>query len=60
MMVETEGEDVMNSYMVEVTKVDEIPFEDTLPEIIQEVLTDLKTVYGEEGIKEIAKKFWGI
>lgn len=60
MMVETDGENVANSYMVDVVKVDEIPFEDTIPEVIQEVLMDLKNIYGEEGVKDIASKFWGV
>ena len=60
MMVETEGEEVTNSYMVDVTKVDEVPYEDTLPETIKEMLHDIKEVYGEEGVRKIAETFWGI
>ena len=60
MMIETEGEDVVNSYMVDVVKVDEIPYEDTIPEVLQEVLRDIKEIYGQDGVKEIAANFWGI
>ena len=60
MMIETEGENVVNSYMVDVVKVDEIPYEDTIPEVLQEVLRDIKEIYGQDGVKEIAANFWGI
>ena len=60
MMIETEGDDVLNSYMVDVTKVDEIPYEDTLPETLKEMLRDIKNVYGEEGVRKIAETFWDI
>ena len=60
MMIETDGDEVVNSYMVDVVKVDEIPYEDTIPDVIQEVLRDIKEIYGQEGVKEIAANFWGI
>jgi hypothetical protein len=60
MMIETDGEEVVNSYMVDVVKVDEIPYEDTIPKVLQEVLRDIKEIYGQEGVKEIAANFWGI
>ena len=60
MMIETDGDEVVNSYMVDVVKVDEIPYEDTIPDVIQEVLRGIKEIYGQEGVKEIAANFWGI
>ncbi len=60
MMIETDGEEVVNSYMVDVVKVDEIPYEDTIPEVLQDVLRDIKEIYGQDGVKEIAANFWGI
>lgn len=60
MMIESNDADILNSYMCEVRKVPEIPCEDTIPQGLAEMLTDLKEAYGEEGCAALAKKFWGI
>ena len=60
MIIEEDGEEIMNSYMAVVTKVPEISVEDTLPDALKEMLEDMKTVYGDEGVKLLAAKFWDI
>ncbi len=61
MMIETnDNEEILNSYMCEVNRVQEIPCEDTIPEALGEMLSDIKEAYGEEGCAALAKKFWGI
>ena len=60
MIIENRGEEIANSYMCDVVKVDEIPVDDTLPDALQEVLEEIKDLYGEEGVKAIAEKVWDI
>lgn len=60
MMIETENGEVVNSYMCAVSKVEEIPCEDTIPEALAEMLEDIKTAYGDDGCAALAKHFWGI
>ncbi|MBR4106630.1 MAG: hypothetical protein IKK52_04935 [Alphaproteobacteria bacterium] len=58
MMIEQNGEDIVNSYMCDVTKVDEIPVDDTLPDALYDMLEEIKAIYGEEGVKLLAEKVW--
>ena len=60
MMIEMNGEEIANSYMCDVVKVDEIPVDDTLPETLAKMLDEIRDVYGEEGVKAIAEKVWKI
>lgn len=60
MIIEMNDEEVANSYMCDVVKVDEIPVDDTLPETLAQMLDEIKDVYGEEGVKVIAEKVWKI
>lgn len=60
MMIEEDGEDIVNSYMAVVTRVPEISVEDILPEALKEMLEDMRTVYGDEGVRLFADKFWDI
>ncbi|MDR1026081.1 MAG: hypothetical protein LBL47_01655 [Lactobacillus sp.] len=60
MMLEEEGEEIVNSYTVEVRKVDKVPFEDTLTEDLYELMLDLRDVYGEEGVERISKELWEV
>ena len=60
MMIEMNGEEVANSYMCDVVKVDEIPVDDTLPDTLAQMLEEIKDVYGEEGVKAIVEKVWKI
>lgn len=60
MMIEMNGEEVANSYMCDVVKVDEIPVDDTLPDTLAQMLDEIKDVYGEEGVKAIVEKVWKI
>ncbi len=60
MMIEMNGEEIANSYMCDVVKVDEIPVDDTLPDTLAQMLEEIKDVYGEEGVKAIVEKVWKI
>ena len=60
MIIEMNGEEIANSYMCDVVKVDEIPVDDTLPDALYEMLEEIKDVYGEEGVKAITEKVWKI
>ncbi len=60
MMIEMNGEEVANSYMCDVVKVDEIPVDDTLPDTLAQMLEEIREVYGEEGVKAISEKVWKI
>ena len=60
MMIEMDGEEVANSYMCDVVKVDEIPVDDTLPDTLYQMLEEIKDLYGEEGVKAISEKVWKI
>lgn len=60
MFIETEGENILSSYMAVVTKVSEIPADDTLPDSLKDMLEDIKSIYGEEGVKVLAEKLWDI
>lgn len=60
MIIESNDEDIVDSYMCEVNKVAEIPCEDTIPQALGEMLADIKEAYGEEGCAALARKFWGI
>lgn len=60
MMIEMKGEEIANSYMCDVVKVDEIPVDDTLPDALVEMLEEIRDVYGDEGVKAIVEKVWNI
>ena len=60
MMIEMNGEEIVNSYMCDVVKIDEIPVDDTLPDTLYQMLEEIKEVYGEEGVKAISEKVWKI
>lgn len=60
MMIEMNGEEIANSYMCDVVKVDEIPVDDTLPDTLAQMLEEIREVYGEDGVKAIAEKVWKI
>lgn len=60
MIIESGDADIIDSYMCEVSRVPEIPCEDTIPQALKEMLSDLKEAYGEEGCAALARKFWGI
>lgn len=60
MMIESKGEEIINSYMVSVTKVPLLPYEDTMTDTLREILEDIKEVYGQEGVERIASEVWGI
>ena len=60
MVIEEQGEEIINSYMIAVRKVEKIPFEDTLTEDLVELMQDLKDVYGEEGVERISKELWEV
>lgn len=60
MMIEMNGEEIVNSYMCGVVKIDEIPVDDTLPDTLYQMLEEIKDVYGEEGVKAISEKVWKI
>ena len=60
MMIEMQGEEVINSYMCQVTRVPEIPVEDTLSDTLHNMLEEVKEVYGEEGVRALAQKVWNI
>ena len=60
MMIEMQNEDVVNSYMCQVTRVPEIPVEDTLSDTLHNMLEEVKEVYGEEGVPALAQKVWNI
>ena len=59
-MIEMNGEEIANSYMCDVVKVDEIPVDDTLPDTLYQMLEEIKDLYGEEGVKAISEKVWKI
>lgn len=58
MIIEDDGDEVVNSYMTAVTKVPEIPAADMLPDAVFDMLVDLRDIYGEEGTRIIAEKIW--
>ena len=58
MMIEMKGEEIANSYMCDVVKVDEIPVDDTLPDALVEMLEEIRAVYGDEGVRAIVEKVW--
>ena len=60
MIIEMDGEEVANSYMCDVVKIDEIPVDDTLPDTLHQMLDEIKDLYGEEGVKAISQKVWKI
>ena len=60
MVIEQEGEEIVNSYMCPVSRVDEIPVDDTLPDTLYAMLEEIKEFYGEEGVKAITEKVWKI
>ena len=60
MIIEVDGEEIVNSYMASVTIIPEIPAIDTLPDSLVDVLNDMRDVYGEEGLKLIAEQIWEI
>ena len=60
MMIEMNGEEIANSYMCDVVKVDEIPVDDTLPDTLAQMLEEIRDAYGDEGVKAIAEKVWNI
>lgn len=55
MIIEQKGEEILSSYMIDIHKVDNIPYEDTLTQTLQELLLDLKSVYGKEGLERIIR-----
>lgn len=55
-----EEDDIAQSYMCDVTKVDEIPVDDTLPDALYDMLEEIHDVYGDEGVKAITEKVWKI
>jgi len=55
MIIEQKEEEILNSYMVDIVKVDNIPYEDTLTETLQELFNDLTNIYGVEGLDRIVK-----
>lgn len=60
MMIEMNGEEIANSYMCDVVKVDEIPVDDTLPDTLAQMLEEIRDVYGDEGVRAIVEKVWNI
>ncbi|MBR1825744.1 MAG: hypothetical protein IJ770_04065 [Alphaproteobacteria bacterium] len=60
LIIESSEEDIKNSYMCTVSKVDEIPVNDTIPAALGEFLENIKEAFGEEGCAELARKFWGV
>ena len=60
LIIESDGEEVVNSYTCVVNMVPEIPVEDTIPETLGEMLENIKEAFGEEGCAALARKFWGI
>ena len=51
LIIESDGEEVVNSYTCVVNMV---------PEILGEMLENIKEAFGEEGCAALARKFWGI
>ena len=60
LIIESDGEEVVNSYTCGVSIVPEIPIEDTIPETLGEMLANIKEAFGDEGCVALARKFWGI
>lgn len=60
MIIEMNGEEIANSYMCDVVKVDEIPVDDTLPDTLAQMLEEIRDVYGDEGVRAIVEKVWNI
>lgn len=59
MIIEQKGDEILNSYMVDISKVDNIPYEDTLTTTLSELIHDLKNIYGTDGLDRIIKGVQG-
>ena len=57
LIIESDGEEVVNSYTCSVNIVPEIPIEDTIPETLGEMLENIKEAFGDEGCAALARKF---
>ena len=60
MIIESNKNDITNSYMCQVSRVPEIPVTDTIPAALGEMLENIKEAFGEDGCAALAQKYWGV
>ena len=58
LIIETKNDKAVNTYAVEVTKVDSLPYPDEFEHVLSDILLRIKNKYGEEAVDSMIKKFW--